>query len=629
MIKLFVNIAENLIKIIMRKFFLVLVVFLAVTVLKAQNKVDDGKVEVIKCDEFHETKPLSELIKEHPEAVAKQTSERKESPDRDNRIPFSVKLNPNALPLGDDPACQKTPGYRQNRAPIVQWEGQSGNSYPPDPTGAAGPNHYLQSVNTQYQIFTKTGGSVASGGPFQLGTLLFSSNDGDPIVLYDKYADRWVITEFKQSGNKICLAVSKTSDPTGAYYTYSYTSPQFPDYEKFSIWSDGYYMTSNQTAQKIFVFERDSMLKGVAASRSINKTFTPPNGGGFFCPLPADADGQLPPYGTACPIFTYEDDGWGSGYVDRINVFKMATTWGATPTATITLDAQLPTQAFDASYNSNWDDIAQPGTSSKLDGIGGVLTFRAQYRRWTGYNSVVLCGGVLVSASTGQRSIRWYELRQTGTTWSIYQQSTFAPDAYNRWVGSIAMDDNGSIGMAYAVSGSSTIYPSLRYTGRLSTDPLNTMTFAETQVVAGNSAQTSTNRFGDYSHTSLDPLDGTIFWHTGEYISGGNPATKVFSFKLPTNSGVGIAENATEVNYKAFRLGNDIIIKASNLPSNNELNVDLFDISGKLITGKKITPASNAFETSIQGANLAKGTYLIRIGTENTSFQKVTKLVID
>ncbi|MEI6822355.1 MAG: T9SS type A sorting domain-containing protein [Bacteroidota bacterium] len=613
----------------MRKVFLVLFVFLAVTVLKAQNKVDDGKVEVIKCDEFHETKPLSELIKEHPEAVVKQTSERKESPDRDNRIPFSVKLNPNALPQGDDPACQKTPGYRQNKAPIVQWEGQSGNSYPPDPTGVAGPNHYLQSVNTQYQIFTKTGGSVANGGPFQLGTLLFSSNDGDPIVLYDKYADRWVITEFKQSGNKICLAVSKTSDPTGAYYTYSYTSPQFPDYEKFSIWSDGYYMTSNQTAQKIFVFERDSMLKGVAASRSINKTFTPPDGGGFFCPLPADADGQLPPYGTPCPIFSYEDDGWGTGYVDRINVYKMATTWGATPTATITLDAQLPTQAFDASYNSNWDDIAQPGTSSKLDGIGGVLTFRAQYRRWTGYNSVVLCGGVLVSSSTGQRSIRWYELRQTGTTWSIYQQSTFAPDAYNRWVGSIAMDDNGSIGMAYAVSGSSTIYPSLRYTGRLATDPLNTMTFAETQVVAGNSAQTSTNRFGDYSHTSLDPLDGTIFWHTGEYISGGNPATKVFSFKLPTNSGVGIAENATEVIYKVNRFGNDIMVKASNLPSNNELNVDLFDISGKLISSKKVTPVSNAVATSIQGASLAKGTYLIRIGTENTSFQKVTKLVID
>ncbi len=119
-------------------------------------------------------------------------------------------------------------------------------------------------------------------------------------------------------------------------------------------------------------------------------------------------------------------------------------------------------------------------------------------------------------------------------------------------------------------------------------------------------------------------------WHNRRIdISGGNPATKVFSFKLPTNSGVGIAENATEVNYKALRLGNDIIIKASNLPSNNELNVDLFDISGKLITGKKITPASNAFETSIQGANLAKGTYLIRIGTENTSFQKVTKLVIE
>jgi len=613
----------------MRNLFLLLTAFLTINVINAQNVVDNGKVEVIKCDEFHITKPLSELIKEHPEALAVPASERKESPDRDNRIPFSVKLNPNALPQGEDPACQKTPGYRQNKTPLVVWEGQSGNSYPPDPTGAAGPNHYVQGVNTQYEIYTKTGANVTGGGPIQLGTLLFGSNDGDPIVLYDKYADRWLITEFKQNGNKILLGVSKTSDPTGAYYTYSYTSPQFPDYEKFSIWADGYYMTSNQTTQKVFVFERDSMIKGVSGSRSLNVTFSPPDGGGFFCPLPADADGQLPPYGTPCPIFSYEDDGWGAGYVDRINIYKMATTWGTTPTATITLDAQLPTQPFDASYNSSWNDIAQPGTSSKLDGIGGVLTFRAQYRRWTGYNSVVLCGGVMVNSTTGQRSIRWYELRQTGTTWSIYQQSTYTPDSYNRWVGSIAMDDNGSIGMGFAVSGSSTIYPSIRYTGRLATDPLNTMTFAEVEVGTGNSAQSSTNRYGDYTHTSIDPVDGTIFWHTGEYISGGNPATKVCSFRLPT-SGAGIAENSSDVIYKVYRLNsNEIMINASNLPSNKELSIDLFDVSGKLITGKRITPVSNKVETTIQETNLAKGTYLIRIGNENTSFQKVTKLVID
>ncbi len=613
----------------MRRIFLGFVALFSIGIINAQNANTDNKVEVIQCSGFRETKPLSELIKEHPEAVVTVPGELKESFDRDNRIPFSVKLNPNAQPTGEDPAMQKAPGYRQYKAPLVVWEGQGTSSYPPDPSGAAGPNHYVQAVNTTYKIYNKTGGSLSAS--INLGTLLFNSNDGDPIVMYDKYADRWVITEFKSSGNKILFGVSKTNDPTGAYYTYQYTSPQFPDYEKFSIWADGYYMTSNQTTQKIFVFERDSMLKGVTTARSINKTFTPPNGGGFFCPLPADADGQLPPYGTPCPIFSYEDDGWGASYVDRINIYKMSVTWGTSPAATITLDAQLPTQAFDASYNSNWDDIAQPGTTSKLDGIGGVFTYRAQYRKWTGYNSVVLCNGVKINATTGQRSIRWYELRQTGTTWSIYQQSTFAPDLLNRWVGSIAMDDNGSIGMAYSVSGSgtSTVYPSIRFTGRLASDPLNTMTFAETEAATGNSVQSGTNRYGDYSHTCLDPVDGTIFWHTGEYIVGGNPATKVFSFRLPTSSGVGIDEKTSSFKFNVFKLNNEIKVIATNLPSNIQLNVDLYDIAGKLLASKIITPSSNSIETSFEAFGLAKGTYLVRIGNANTSFQKVTKLVIE
>jgi hypothetical protein len=426
----------------------------------------------------------------------------------------------------------------------------------------------------------------------------------------------------------VLFAISKTSDPTGQYYTYSYTSPQFPDYQKFSIWADGYYMTSNQSNQKVFVFERDSMLAGVPTSRALNKTFSPPTDNAFFCPLPADADGQLPPAGTPCYIFSYEDDGWGSGYVDRINIYKMSVVWGTTPTATIAVEAQLPTQPFDASYNQNWDDISQPVTTTKLDGIGGVFTYRAQYRRWTGYNSVVLNNPVMVNTTTGQRSIRWYELRQNSTTnqWSIYQQSTYAPDDLNRWVGSIAMDDNGSISLAYSVSNSN-VYPGLRYTGRLATDSLNTMTFAEQIVAVGNSAQTSNNRYGDYSHTALDPVDGTIFWHTGEYILNGEPATKIYSFKFPAST-VGIKESSNSLSFIASNHGDEIRINIMNLPNNKELIIDLFDINGRFVNGKKINPTENTVETSFSNQGLAKGTYLVRIGNNNTNFQKVTKVII-
>ncbi|NVN94527.1 MAG: T9SS type A sorting domain-containing protein [Bacteroidetes bacterium] len=617
----------------MRKIFLASFVLLFTLNAKSQNLTKDNKAEVIVCKEFHETKTLREIAESQPAYKVIKDEDRKESEDRKRRSPYTDKNLKNALPVGEDPAMQKVMGTRQPETLLNIWEGQTTSSYPPDPSGAAGPNHYVQAVNSSYQIFTKTGGTVTGGGPLTLGSLLFNSNEGDPIVMYDKYADRWVITEFQSQGStagNILFAISKTPDPTGQYYIYLFSSPLFPDYEKFSIWSDGYYMTSNQSTQKVFVFERDSMLAGKATSRSIYQTFTPPKvANSFFCPLPADADGQLPPAGTPCPIFSYEDDGWGTGYVDRINIYKMSVTWGTTPTATITLDAQLPTQSFDASYNSSWNDISQPGTTKKLDGIGGVFTYRAQYRRWTGYNTVVLNNGVKIS--TTQRSIRWYELRQNTTTglWSIYQQSTYTPDNLSRWVGSIAMDDNGSIGLAYSVSASSGTYPGIRFTGRLASDTLNKMTFAEQIVVSGSSSQTSTNRFGDYSQTSLDPVDGTLFWHTGEYILNGQPATKIFSFKLPLGSASGIEESAQSLSFVAFQNGDKINIKINNLSTNNELIVDLFDIKGRQIDGKKLYPSVNSLETSFSSVGLAKGTYLVRIGCINTNFQKVAKVVVD
>ncbi len=220
----------------------------------------------------------------------------------------------------------------------------------------------------------------------------------------------------------------------------------------------------------------------------------------------------------------------------------MSVTWGATPAATISLNNTLPTGAFDASFNSGWNDVTQPGTTQKLDGIGGVATYRAQWRKWAGYNSLVMNWGVLISSTTGQRSIKWVELRQNQTSgvWSLYQEGTYTPDAHTRWIGSIAMDDNGSIGLAY-VKSSSTVYPSLCYTGRLATDPLGTMTFAETVAAAGTASETSGNRYGDYSQLSLDP-DGLTFWHTSEYTITGGTTTRVYSFQLPMIAGAPVAD---------------------------------------------------------------------------------------
>jgi hypothetical protein len=288
------------------------------------------------------------------------------------------------------------------------------------------------------------------------------------------------------------------------------------------------------------------------------------------------------------------------------------------------LDQTLNTTPVNSVFTTSWNDIVQPNTTQKLDAISGVLYYRAQYRRWVGYNSVVLCHAADVDGNN-QAGIRWYELRQDAATnvWSIYQQSTFSPDANSRFIGSIAMDNFGSIGLAYAVS-SGTVFPSIRYTGRLANDPLNTMTFAEETAIAGTTSQTGgINRYGDYSHTSVDP-DGITFWHTGEYVSNGKK-TRIFSFQITTPNA--IAEQKKQFgDFQIFNAGNEIKVSSTSLQDNTPVVVDLFDIHGKLLSGSNLTPQNNSIQTSISTNGLSSGSYLLRIG--NSKFQKVEKIVV-
>lgn len=600
---------------------------LAVSGICAQTTENDNKLKVITCSEFHITKPLSELFSENQIEKDFIAKDKKEIRDRENRKPHPIIFNNSD---GDQYREESTVqqismGERQQQAPLVNWLGQDGNgSYPPDPSGAAGPDNYIQLVNsTTFKVYSKTGVTQLTGSLSSLWSPA-TGDAGDPIVMYDKYADRWFLSQFSDTGNDVYIAISQTNDPAGAYYAYTFTSPEFPDYLKFSIWADGYYMTSNQTP-KVFCFERDQMLLGNSASRSVYALYTPPTlGPEMYCALPGDADGQLPPAGTPCPFFAFSDNAWGGGNIDAILIYKMAVVWGATPSATISNDGTVPLSAFDSSSDPNWDDISQPGTVDKLDGVGSVLTYRAPWRKWVGYNSVVLNFSIKLSAT--QHSIRWCELRQNQGTgvWSLMQEGTYSPDSHNRWLGSVAMDDNGSIALCYAKS-STSVSPSLCYTGRLASDPLGIMTFAEQTAIAGSGAQTGINRFGDYSQTSMDP-DGITFWHTGEYVLSGNPATRVYSFQLPAGS-VGIDKTNSQPVFTVYQSENKLNFKAEKLLSNDEFVVDLFDIAGKQINGKKITPVLNKFDTNIDVSGLAKGTYLVRVG--NSSFQRVLKAIVN
>lgn len=623
----------------MKKATLLVSSLFVVSAVCAQNVAGDDKVEMMKLESFGISKPLSEIANMASD-VDDNIEEKTESKDREKRRvqTFVYSEEKDGAAYGTDPSTtQKTAGTRTPMPPIANWQGQTGGGCPPDPSGAAGPNHYIQAVNaTPVKVYNKTGTTLLTIS--NMGNLWSPTvpNMGDPIVMYDRYADRWFLSQFG-SGNKVYIAISTSPDPLGTWYTYTYTAGSFPDYLKFSIWWDGYYMTANYGG-KIMVFERDKMLLGLTA-RGFEKTFSPTLPSGFFCPMPADADGGLPPNGTPLPVMQYTDNAWGGGATDAVKIFPFTVNWvPATPTATVGTTVTIPTAAFDASYDPSWNDIWTPGTTSKLDGIGGILQYRVQWRKWTGYNTAVLTWGVKMNATHKLRSIKWVELRQDQTTgvWSLYQEGTYAPaDGANRWLQSIAMDDNGSIGLAYCISASTTaspsqgalanISPSLRYTGRLASDPLGTMSFAETTAIAGSGTGIcgGSNRWGDYAQLALDP-DGLTFWYTGTYAVTGT-RTRIYSFQLPLTP-TGVADASNEPTFTTFQMESMINLSASKLPSNDEMVVDLFDINGKQINGKKITPNGNAFETTINVSGLATGTYLVRVG--NPNFQRVVKVFV-
>lgn len=502
---------------------------------------ENNTTGVIVASQFGVTRPLREIFAENPVDENKVYQE-KESKDRLHReaAKFPLSAEQDAAYGNDPKTLQNKMGDVPGQPTRANWAGQTASGFRPyDPSGAVGPNHYVQMINsTTFKVYNKSTGAVTLTAT--LGNLWSpaTANAGDPIVMYDKAADRWFLAQFGSSTDKkIFIAISTTNDPTGSYYTYTYVSPQFPDYLKFSVWQDGYYMTSNQSTQKVFCFERTAMLAGTPGARSIYVNYTPPKSG-FFVPLPGDAaDGVLPPAGTPCPIFSYSDNGWGASYFDRVNIYNMTVNWTpATPTASIALAANISTAAFDASYDASWNDVSQPGTTQKLDGIGGVCMYRAQWKTWSGYNTIVLNWAVKISST--QRSIKWCELRQNQSTgvWSMYQEGIYTPDANTRWMGSIAMDNNGSIGLSYLKSNSTSIYPGLYYTGRRTCDPLGTLPVTETVAIAGTGSQTGgVNRVGDYAHTSLDP-DGVTFWSTSEYMGGTTGAsaarTRVFSYQI-------------------------------------------------------------------------------------------------
>ncbi|MCX6245930.1 MAG: T9SS type A sorting domain-containing protein [Bacteroidetes bacterium] len=445
-----------------------------------------------------------------------------------------------ALPRGNDPVWQQEMGKTSPpKAPIVSFAGQPSPYYPPDANGVAGPNHYMQTINTVYAIYSKTGALVA--GPTNMN-LLFSgvtgsgNNDGDPVVLYDKQADRWVAIEFSISGSNdyMLVAVSQTNDPTGSWYRYSFDVDDMPDYPKIGVWQDGYYMGTNCGAKDIYVMERSKMLSGLTPQMvGFNNPSRPASMDGFMCVPPVDNDGTFAPAGSPGLFIAFNDDAIGGG-ADQLWIYQLAVDWTTPASSTFSRIQQLAVPPFTSDFGNNWDNIKQNGTTQELDAIPQVIMNTPQYRNFGTYQTLVCCHTVDVD-NTDHAGIRWYELRKTTGTWSLRQTGTYAPDAHSRWMGSIRLNGQNEIGLGYSIS-STTLYPGIRYTGQSATAyaaGTGVLDLAEQTVITGANYQSSYNRWGDYSSVTIDPANDKTFWFTTEYIgSGGARKTQIFSFEV-------------------------------------------------------------------------------------------------
>jgi hypothetical protein len=448
-----------------------------------------------------------------------------------------------------------------------------GRVNPPDNDGEVGPNNYVELINLVLGVYDKSGNLLL--GPVDIGALWdgFEVSDcadpsGDPVVMYDQFNDRWILTQFTTRGPEYwnCVAVSTTGDPTGPYYRYAFsTGPNFPDYPKYGNWTDSYVITTREFGPTteygigVYALEKNKMLDGEPA-RSVRffidgnvEGNLPLVGDGL---LPGDIDGiKKPKSDEAVPLVGTQDDGAGYGAAfDALNIWDLNVHWRSTPDASLALNTQLPVAPFDSIFpcglyagQTSRDCLPQPSVAATANNLLDILsyrqrpTFRLAYRNFKTYETMVT--NQSVEAAPGVAGVRWYEIRRDAAgAYSLYQQGTYAPsDGVDRWMGSIAMDKKGDMGLGYSVVNGTNVYPGIRYTGRMADDTLGQMTLGEGTIIDGTGIQrTANSRWGDYTDMTVDPVDDCTFWYVNEYYtlagqisSTAGWQTRIASFKLP------------------------------------------------------------------------------------------------
>ena len=460
--------------------------------------------------------------------------------------------------------------------PLLTFEGlgDTCGCQPSDSEGDVGPNHYIEAINLSFKIYDKSGNTLSGPTSYNsffsglTGTPCTNANDGDPYVIYDPAADRWLISDFafpSFPGSSFwqCIGVSQTNDPvSGGWFLYAVqvdpANPTFlGDYPKFGLWNaggtpaqDAFFLTMNLfsgpttfNGVRVYGLDRASMLTGGPAN-AIGFTLSAANVGASYSFVAATAKGNAPPSGRNEMVLAIDSPSTGGVTVTQVHgrFFHVDFTNPSNATfgvgASHAPNAEIGVNGFvNAFTNTTSDLVPQHGTSTKLDTLGDKIMTPVVYQNIGGTESLWADQTVIENYPNGPTAVRWYQFNVTGGNFPatpVQQQSwDNAADGLWRWMPSIAVDDNGNTVIGYSTS-STTIVPSIRYAGRLATDPAGNLAQGEGTMWTGVSAQTTGSRWGDYTRTEVDPSDGVSFWHINQYAQSGDWHTRIGKFNFGT-----------------------------------------------------------------------------------------------
>jgi len=579
----------------MKKFILNSILFLFILNSYSQQKNKDASFKSSQL-EYKFIPSITDQIKDGTFIYAEE-SNGPEVERKDKKLRLNKATVGKGFPLGDDPLLyiQNNATIKASKEPIIVFETMtSSNSCPSDPTGSVGPNHYLAAWNSAYQVYDKEGNNLTPAS--SLTSLFGQDNFGDPVVLYDAQVDRFIITSMGQSS--LQLAISQTSDPVnGGWHVYSASSSLtvfqttgLPDYPHYAIWSDGYYVSVNANANDFYVLERDKIIDGNPTATIQAGSAPSLSTGALASPHFFSVTGDNHPASGNATMVYFQDDTWGGVSQDHLKLWTVNIDWSNPNNSSISNPSQINTASFNSVFDGgSFQNLTLPN-GYDIDACQGIVMQLAQFRKFPSHNSAIFNFTIDVDGSSAKKAgIRWYELRQDadGEPWTIYQEGTYtAPDGKNAFVGSMAMDLQGNIGMGYtSMSTSENI--AINYTGRYATDPLNQMTVSEENIATSTANPNSCGgRYADYAHLSVDPTNDKTFWFVSEYFSPGRRDV-VGAFQIAANYandiGVvsvdtpvsGLLSNSESVTVSIFNYGEDAV-------SN-------FDVSYQLDSGTIIT----------------------------------------